>query len=168
MTFECQKKASFKPNYGAQSTAFHNRLPIRLCYVFDRCNIPETFPFLIMHKKLAYRIFLNLIRTRIQSALVFADFLNKKKKLVRGSNPHLSFNCPLRAAPSEVARWVWAAWKAIPESIIVRSFKKFCISKALDGSEDDILTEDDGEDNDDSDWAMDNDSVTSDDGESDE
>jgi len=44
--------------------------------------------------------------------------------LVRGSNPHLSFNHPLHAAPSEVARWVSAAWKAIPESIIVRSFKK--------------------------------------------
>ena len=35
----------------------------------------------------------NLIRTRIWSALVFADFLNEKK-LVRGSNPHLSFNRP--------------------------------------------------------------------------
>jgi len=81
-----------------------------------------------------YRIFSNLIRIRIQSALVFADFLNEKK-LVRGSNPHLSFSRPLRAAPSEVARWVSAAWKAIPESIIVRSFKKCCISNALDGSE---------------------------------
>ena len=59
-----------------------------------------------------------------------------------------------------------AAWKAIPESIIVRSFKKCCISNALDGSED-ILWEDDGEDKD-SDWVMDNDSVMSDDGESDE
>ena len=38
-----------------------------------------------------YHIFSNLIRTRI---LVFADFLNEKK-LVRGSNPHLSFNRPL-------------------------------------------------------------------------
>jgi hypothetical protein len=38
----------------------------------------------------------------------------------------------------------------------------------LDGSEDDILWEDDGEDKDDSDWATDNDSVMSDDGESDE
>jgi len=36
-----------------------------------------------------------------------------------------------RAAPSEVARWVSAAWKAIPESISVRSFKKCCISNAL-------------------------------------
>ena len=55
-----------------------------------------------------------------------------------------------------------AAWKAITESIIVRSFKKCCIRNALDGSEDDILWEDDGEDKDDSDWVMDNDSVMSD------
>ena len=74
----------------------------------------------------------------------------------------------MRAAPSEVARWVSAAWKAILESIILRSFKKCCISSALDGSEDDILLEDDGEDKDDSDWVTDNDSIMSDDGESDE
>ena len=61
-----------------------------------------------------------------------------------------------------------AAWKAIPESIIVRSVKKCCISNALDGSEDDILWKDDGEDKDDSDWVTDNDSVMSDDGEADE
>ena len=61
-----------------------------------------------------------------------------------------------------------AAWKAIPESIIVGTFKKCCIGNALDGSEDDILWEDDGEDKDDSDWVTDNDSVMSDDGESDE
>ena len=74
----------------------------------------------------------------------------------------------MRTAPSEVARLVLAAWKAIPESIIIRSFKKCCISNALDGSEDDILWEDDGEDKDNSDWVTDNDSVMSDDGESDE
>ena len=61
-----------------------------------------------------------------------------------------------------------AAWKAIPENTIVRSFKKCCITNALDGSEDDILWEDDGEDKDDSDWVKDNDSVMSDDDESDE
>ena len=61
-----------------------------------------------------------------------------------------------------------AAWKAIPESIITRSFKKCCINNALNGSEDDILWEDDGEHNDYSDWVTDNDSVMSDDGESDE
>jgi len=63
---------------------------------------------------------------------------------------------------------VSAAWKATPESIIVRSFKKCCINNALDGSEGDILRQDDGEDEDDSDWVTDNDSVMSDDVESDE
>jgi hypothetical protein len=72
------------------------------------------------------------------------------------------------AAPSEIARWVSAACKAIPQSIIVRSFKKCWISNALDGSEDDILREDDGEDKDDSDWVTDSDSFMSDDSESDE
>jgi hypothetical protein len=74
----------------------------------------------------------------------------------------------LRAAPSEVARWVLAAWKAIPENIIVRSFKKCCISNAFDVSEDDTLWDDDGDDKDDTDWVTDSDSVTSDDGEYDE
>jgi len=46
---------------------------------------------------------------------------------------------------------VSAAWKGIPEGIIIRSFKKGCISNALDGSEDDILWEDNAEDKDDSD-----------------
>ena len=91
-----------------------------------------------------------------------------KKNLDLRSNPHLSFNIPSCAAPSEVTRWVSAAWKAIPESVIVRSFKKCCISNASDGSDDDILWQDNGEDKDDSDWVMDNDSVMSDDGESDE
>ena len=71
-------------------------------------------------------------------------------------------------SPSEVARWVSAAWKAILENIIVSSFKNCCISNALDGSKGDILWEDDGEDKDDSDWVTDNDSLMSDDGESDE
>jgi len=62
---------------------------------------------------------------------------------------------------------VSAAWKVIPENIIVRSFKKCSISNALDRSEDDILWEDNGEGKDDSDWMTDNDSVISDDGESD-
>ena len=54
------------------------------------------------------------------------------------------------------------------ESIIVRSFKKCCISNALDRYEDDIPLEDSGEDKDNSYWVTDNDSVMSDDGESDE
>jgi len=38
---------------------------------------------------------INTVYSRIKSALVFADFLNEKKKLVRGSNPQLSFNSSL-------------------------------------------------------------------------
>jgi len=71
----------------------------------------------------------------------------------------------LGAALSEVEGWVSAAWKATPESIVVRIFKKCCISSSLDGSEDDILWEDDGGDKDDSDCVTDNDSVMSDNGE---
>jgi hypothetical protein len=122
----------------------------------------------------------NLIRLR------FCRFLKRKKKLVHGSNPHISFNPPLptrqtvwiildvtnavtfirltrrlwsaylrncqrykRTAADKRwggVRWVSAAWKDIPQSIIVRSFTKCCISNALGGSEDDILWEDDGED----------------------
>jgi hypothetical protein len=75
-----------------------------------------------------------------------------------------------RSAPSEVMRWVSAAWKAIRESIIVRSFKKCCISNALDESEDYIVWKDDVEDKDDSGWVVstDNDSVMSDDSKADE
>ena len=73
-----------------------------------------------------------------------------------------------RAAPSEVAQWMSVAWKAIPESIIIRSFMKCCIRNSLDGSEDDILWEEDYEDKDDSDWVTDNNLVMSDDGEYDE
>ena len=47
-----------------------------------------------------YRIFSNLIRT---SFFFFADFLNEKKKLVRGSNPHLSFNRPLPTRQTDSA-----------------------------------------------------------------
>jgi hypothetical protein len=70
----------------------------------------------------------------------------------------------------EVIRCASAAWKDILESITVRSFRKCCTSNAFDGSEDDIVWEDDVEDKDDSDWveSMDNDSVMSDDGKSDE
>jgi hypothetical protein len=46
---------------------------------------------------------------------------------------------------------VSAAWKAIPESIIVKSFKKCFISNALDGSKDDIVWEEDVEVKEDSD-----------------
>jgi hypothetical protein len=49
-----------------------------------------------------------------------------------------------------------------------QNFQEVLHSNALDGSEDDILWEDDGEDKDDSNWVTDSDSVMSDDAEYDE
>jgi len=57
--------------------------------------------FLFDSPSYIYRIFSNPIRTWIQSALVFVDFLNEKTKLVRGSNPHISFNRPLPTRQSD-------------------------------------------------------------------
>ena len=101
--------------------------------------------------RLTYRVFPNLIRTS------FCRFL-KRKKLVRGSNPHLSFNRPLPTRQTD-----WIILDVTKSLTVIR-----CISNALDGSEDDIQWEEDGEDKDDGDRVTDNDSVMSDDGESDE
>jgi len=84
----------------------------------------------------------NLIRTN------FCRFFKEKKKKKKKVSSRFS-SAHFLQPPSEVARWVSAAWKAIPECIIVRFFKKCCIRNALDGSEDEILWEDDGEDEDD-------------------
>jgi len=59
-----------------------------------------------------------------------------KKKLVCGSNPHLSFN---RSLPTRQTDWIILD---VTNALTVIH----CISNALDGSEDDILWEDDGED----------------------
>ena len=81
-----------------------------------------------------------------------------KNNLVRGSNPYLFFKRPL---PTRQTDWIILD---VTDALIVIP----CISNDLDGSEDDILWEDDGEDKDDSDWVTDSDSVMSDDGKSDE
>uniref|UniRef100_A0A224YXZ2 Pogo ele1 orf1-h 1e-40-j 4 n=1 Tax=Rhipicephalus zambeziensis TaxID=60191 RepID=A0A224YXZ2_9ACAR len=47
-----------------------------------------------------------------------------------------------RASLSQLAGWVAAAWDDIPETLIVRSFKKCSISNALDGTEDCAVFED--------------------------
>lgn len=40
-----------------------------------------------------------------------------------------------------ICTWIKEAWEELDLQIIVRAFKKCCISNALDGSEDDILWE---------------------------
>jgi len=56
---------------------------------FQHLNTPRTIIDLLWVVHFTYRIFSNLIRIR------FCRFLKRKKKLRRGSNPHLSFNRPL-------------------------------------------------------------------------
>ncbi|CAM5118802.1 unnamed protein product [Eretmochelys imbricata] len=44
---------------------------------------------------------------------------------------------------SLVTQWIKDAWVSIPSAIIEKSFRKCCISSALDGSEDDAMFDDD-------------------------
>ena len=46
-------------------------------------------------------------------------------------------------APSldTLAQWVLDSWNEIKSPIIVKSFKKCCISNAMDGTEDDLIWE---------------------------
>ena len=46
-----------------------------------------------------------------------------------------------------IAQWVKEAWDAIPAEMIVKSFKKCCISNELDGTEDDAILSDCDENN---------------------
>ncbi len=70
----------------------------------------------------------------------------------------LSSNLPLtdtgkikKPPASQVAQWVSNAWAKIDAEIIVKAFKRCCISNALDGSEDDTLFEEVEDDSDTSD-----------------
>ncbi len=45
-----------------------------------------------------------------------------------------------------IAQWVKDAWNEIPPSMIVKAFKKFCISNELDGTEDDAVFQSDDDD----------------------
>ena len=47
--------------------------------------------------------------------------------------------------PRKVTQWVKIAWESIDPKIIVKSFKKCSISNKLDGTEDDILWDEDYE-----------------------
>ena len=45
------------------------------------------------------------------------------------------------ASLSTVSSWVLEAWLGLPEEMVARSFKKCGISNSIDGTEDDILWE---------------------------
>ena len=45
------------------------------------------------------------------------------------------------ASLTTVASWVLEAWRDLPEEMVARSFKKWGISNSTDGTEDDMLWE---------------------------
>ena len=45
-----------------------------------------------------------------------------------------------------MCRWIVDAWKKIPQDMVIKSFKKCCITNALDGTEDNLIYESDTDD----------------------
>ena len=48
-----------------------------------------------------------------------------------------------RPSITAVCQWIKNAWEGINPQLMIKSFKKCCISNALDGTEDDLIYEDD-------------------------
>ena len=67
-----------------------------------------------------------------------------------------------------VLRWIDRAWSEIPVDLIVRSFTSCGINNALDGTEDDAVWEDEGEDAEDAEELVDNEFETDSEAEDDE
>ena len=133
----------------------------QLCHVTELAETGQLHPLCIWRLNATiYHIFSNLIRTG------FCRFLKRKKKLVRGSNPHLSFN---RATCEGAARKGLAHSSFRSRAVGVgcmeghsgehyrRIFQKVLRKQCCGHIRNDILWEDDGEDKDDSDWVTDND-----------
>ena len=59
---------------------------------------------------------------------------DEPKPCTKGGNPKAP-------ALDMLAQWVLDSWNEIKSPIIVKSFKKCCISNAMDGTEDDIIWE---------------------------
>lgn len=73
----------------------------------------------------------------------FKDYLKKEYESWLWMDNHpLTPSGKIKKAPaSKLAEWVSNAWNKISNSVVEDSFKKCCITNALDGSEDDILWE---------------------------
>ena len=55
----------------------------------------------------------------------------------------LTVSGKIKRAPRHVAHWVSSTWTSIPAELVAKSFRKCCISNALDGMEDALLWVDD-------------------------
>lgn len=50
-----------------------------------------------------------------------------------------------RPSAAKIAEWVSAAWYSLPHDMVVRAFKKCCISNDMDGTEDDLIWEEESD-----------------------
>ena len=48
----------------------------------------------------------------------------------------------------QICQWIVEAWEDIPSELIKKSFRKCCITNALDGTEDDEMWDEDDDDSD--------------------
>ena len=68
------------------------------------------------------------------------SMLNTKFKWMQhGDTTYTKSGCQRAPDLVTVTEWIVDCWKALDSPIIVKSFKSCCISNAMDGTEDDIL-----------------------------
>ena len=65
--------------------------------------------------------------------------------MIEGQREHTAGGNVKAASLSTMSEWVNESWKGLSLEMVSQSFKKCGISNAIDGSEDDILWEDDDE-----------------------
>lgn len=58
-----------------------------------------------------------------------------------GDNPNTPTGRLQRPPLGTVCGWVLSAWRSLPDVMVQKAFKKYCISDSLDGTEDDALWE---------------------------
>lgn len=74
----------------------------------------------------------------------FKDHMRKKYEWMLSGNHQFTPTGKLKKpSVADLGQWIMAAWNAISPESIVNGFKKCCISNAMDGTEDDILWQDD-------------------------
>lgn len=79
-----------------------------------------------------------------------------KAWMVNGLFTHTAFGKKWAPSKEMVLRWINWAWSEIPVDLITRSFKSCGINNALDGTEDDAVSDDEEEKAEDAEEPIDN------------
>ena len=75
----------------------------------------------------------------------FKDILQRKWQewMLSGNHTFTAGGRKRRAELDVICNWIREAWEEIPEQLIKKSFLKYSITNSMDGTEDDILWQDD-------------------------